>query len=75
MDYELLLEATKETPKDTLKRMSFMLDRDLDRAIREAKMEALAFGTIRPETISKLTTCHRNLVYFNMLLINALTEE
>lgn len=67
MNYELLLDAVKEVSKDKLKEISFKLDDQTIRAIKEMDLSE--------DEKRQLILMSKDRAFFDMLLINALKEE
>lgn len=67
MNYELLLDAVKEVSKDKLKEISFKLDEQTIRAIKEMDLGE--------DEKRQLILISKDRAFFDMLLINALKEE
>lgn len=67
MNYELLLDAVKEVSKDKLKEISFKLDEQTIRAIKEMDLSE--------DEKRQLILIFKDRAFFDMLLINALKEE
>lgn len=67
MNYELLLDAVKEVSKDKLKEISFKLDDQTIKAIKEMDLSE--------DEKRQLILISKDRAFFDMLLINALKEE